>query len=242
MTARDGICIVPGSGDRTTTWYWSVYPVSGTGSIQEESVERRPLGITDLVLTRIGFGAWGVGGGGWWGGYGPQDDGDSIAAIHRALELGVNWIDTAADLRRRPLRGGRRPRDRRPRRAASGVHEVLAASGRGGRGRHRPARRLHPRGVRGVAAAARDRPDRPVHDPLAGARRRRVAGGGVVDARGAAAGGEDPPPRRLQLRRRAHRAGGGHRPARGAAAASTRCWPRRPSASCCPRRPPATSA
>jgi aryl-alcohol dehydrogenase-like predicted oxidoreductase len=58
-------------------------------------VERRPLGITDLVLSRIGFGAWGVGGGGWWGGYGPQDDGESIAAIHRALELGVNWIDTA---------------------------------------------------------------------------------------------------------------------------------------------------
>ncbi len=43
-----------------------------------------------------GFGAWAAGGGGWQYGWGPQDDADSIAAIHRALELGVNWIDTAA--------------------------------------------------------------------------------------------------------------------------------------------------
>jgi len=54
------------------------------------------LGRTDLEITRVGFGAWAVGGGGWEFGWGPQADDQSIAAIHRALELGVNWIDTAA--------------------------------------------------------------------------------------------------------------------------------------------------
>jgi aryl-alcohol dehydrogenase-like predicted oxidoreductase len=56
----------------------------------------RPLGNSDLNLTPIGFGAWAIGGGDWQFGWGGQDDSDSIAAIHRALELGVNWIDTAA--------------------------------------------------------------------------------------------------------------------------------------------------
>jgi aryl-alcohol dehydrogenase-like predicted oxidoreductase len=54
------------------------------------------FGSTDLEITRVGFGAWAIGGGEWEFGWGPQDDGESIAAIHRALELGVNWIDTAA--------------------------------------------------------------------------------------------------------------------------------------------------
>ena len=53
------------------------------------------LGSTGLEITRVGFGAWALGGGGDRG-WGPQDDEESIAAIHRALELGVNWIDTAA--------------------------------------------------------------------------------------------------------------------------------------------------
>jgi aryl-alcohol dehydrogenase-like predicted oxidoreductase len=56
----------------------------------------RQLGTTDLNLTRVGFGAWAAGGGGWAFGWGPQDDNESIAAIHHALERGVNWIDTAA--------------------------------------------------------------------------------------------------------------------------------------------------
>ena len=56
----------------------------------------RQLGSTDLQLTEIGFGAWAIGGGGWAFGWGPQDDDDAIAAIRRALELGINWIDTAA--------------------------------------------------------------------------------------------------------------------------------------------------
>src|SRR5947208_3665311 len=54
------------------------------------------LGDTGLEITRVGFGAWAIGGGGWEFGWGPQDDDDSIAAIHHALGLGINWIDTAA--------------------------------------------------------------------------------------------------------------------------------------------------
>ena len=54
------------------------------------------LGSTGLEITRVGFGAWAIGGGDWEFGWGSQDDAESIAAIHRALELGVNWIDTAA--------------------------------------------------------------------------------------------------------------------------------------------------
>jgi aryl-alcohol dehydrogenase-like predicted oxidoreductase len=56
----------------------------------------RKLGNSDLQITPIGFGAWAAGGGGWEYSWGPQDDRESIAAIHKALELGVNWIDTAA--------------------------------------------------------------------------------------------------------------------------------------------------
>jgi len=48
-----------------------------------------------LFITPIGFGSWALGGGGWKFGWGPQDDRESIAAIRRALDLGVNWIDTA---------------------------------------------------------------------------------------------------------------------------------------------------
>jgi aryl-alcohol dehydrogenase-like predicted oxidoreductase len=58
-------------------------------------METRKLGNTDLHITPVGFGAWAVGGN-WEFGWGDQDDADSIAAIHRALEQGVNWIDTAA--------------------------------------------------------------------------------------------------------------------------------------------------
>ncbi len=59
-------------------------------------METRKLGNSDLQITPVGFGAWAIGGSGWEFAWGPQDDADSIAAIHRALELGANWIDTAA--------------------------------------------------------------------------------------------------------------------------------------------------
>jgi aryl-alcohol dehydrogenase-like predicted oxidoreductase len=59
-------------------------------------MQTRKLGNSNLNITPVGYGAWAVGGSGWQFAWGAQDDSDSIAAIHRALELGVNWIDTAA--------------------------------------------------------------------------------------------------------------------------------------------------
>jgi aryl-alcohol dehydrogenase-like predicted oxidoreductase len=59
-------------------------------------MKTKVLGNSDLHITPIGFGAWAIGGGDWQFGWGDQDDTDSIAAIHRALKLGINWIDTAA--------------------------------------------------------------------------------------------------------------------------------------------------
>jgi aryl-alcohol dehydrogenase-like predicted oxidoreductase len=59
-------------------------------------METKRLGNSDLSITSVGFGAWAIGGSGWEFGWGEQDDKMSVAAIHRALELGVNWIDTAA--------------------------------------------------------------------------------------------------------------------------------------------------
>ena len=62
----------------------------------QTALRTAPLGATGLEITRIGFGAWAIGGGGYDWGWGSQDDEESIAAIHHAIELGVNWIDTAA--------------------------------------------------------------------------------------------------------------------------------------------------
>jgi aryl-alcohol dehydrogenase-like predicted oxidoreductase len=59
-------------------------------------MEKRKLGNSDLEITPIGLGAWAMGGGGWEFGWGPQEDKDSIAAIHEGLDRGINWIDTAA--------------------------------------------------------------------------------------------------------------------------------------------------
>jgi aryl-alcohol dehydrogenase-like predicted oxidoreductase len=56
----------------------------------------KQLGNSDLFITPVGYGSWAIGGGGWQFGWGHQNDDDSVAAIHLALELGVNWIDTAA--------------------------------------------------------------------------------------------------------------------------------------------------
>jgi aryl-alcohol dehydrogenase-like predicted oxidoreductase len=62
----------------------------------KENAATRQLGDSDMHLTPIGFGAWAIGGGDWEYAWGNQDDQHSIEAIHRALDLGVNWIDTAA--------------------------------------------------------------------------------------------------------------------------------------------------
>lgn len=54
------------------------------------------LGRTGMEITRVGLGAWAIGGNGWQGGWGAQDDDESVATILRAVECGINWIDTAA--------------------------------------------------------------------------------------------------------------------------------------------------
>ena len=59
-------------------------------------MQTRQLGNSDLHISTLGIGAWAIGGGGWNGSMGPQNDSDSIPAIHAALDHGVNWIDTAA--------------------------------------------------------------------------------------------------------------------------------------------------
>jgi aryl-alcohol dehydrogenase-like predicted oxidoreductase len=59
-------------------------------------MQTRKLGNSDLEITPIGFGSWAIGGAGWEFGWGAQDDQAAIESIHRALDLGVNWIDTAA--------------------------------------------------------------------------------------------------------------------------------------------------
>jgi len=59
-------------------------------------MDKRRLGNSDLLITPIGIGAWAMGGGGWTWSWGPQNDDDSVAAIHLALDEGMNWIDTAA--------------------------------------------------------------------------------------------------------------------------------------------------
>lgn len=65
-------------------------------TMKEAGIKAVSLGETGMEISRIGFGAWAIGGGGWEFGWGPQADDDSIEAIHRALDGGVNWIDTAA--------------------------------------------------------------------------------------------------------------------------------------------------
>ena len=56
----------------------------------------RPLGSSGVEITTVGFGSWAIGGGDWAFSWGPQDDSDSLATMRHALELGINWIDTAA--------------------------------------------------------------------------------------------------------------------------------------------------
>src|SRR3954468_18189593 len=85
-------------GDRVgECWCAQTHPANarGDGSMSQ-SLPTRALGSSGLEITPVGFGAWAVGGGEWSFGWGPQDDVASLSAMRRALELGVNWIDTAA--------------------------------------------------------------------------------------------------------------------------------------------------
>ena len=59
-------------------------------------MQKRRLGKTQLEFTTIGIGTWAIGGGEWSYGWGDQDEKEAVAGIHRGIELGVNWIDTAA--------------------------------------------------------------------------------------------------------------------------------------------------
>jgi aryl-alcohol dehydrogenase-like predicted oxidoreductase len=59
-------------------------------------IHKRPLGSSGLEITTVGFGSWAIGGGGWSFGWGPQDDKASEDTMRHAIELGINWIDTAA--------------------------------------------------------------------------------------------------------------------------------------------------
>ena len=67
-----------------------------TTHVTKAEIETKNLGNSDMELTAIGFGAWAVGGGEYAYGWGSQEDHDSIAAIQKAIDMGVNWIDTAA--------------------------------------------------------------------------------------------------------------------------------------------------
>lgn len=60
------------------------------------ALTKRSLGSSGLQITTVGFGSWAIGGGGWSYGWGPQDDDESIATMRHAIDLGINWIDTAA--------------------------------------------------------------------------------------------------------------------------------------------------
>jgi aryl-alcohol dehydrogenase-like predicted oxidoreductase len=64
--------------------------------MEKTQLKTAQLGTTGLEITRVGLGAWAIGGGGYDWGWGTQEDDDSVSAIHHAVELGVNWIDTAA--------------------------------------------------------------------------------------------------------------------------------------------------
>ncbi len=59
-------------------------------------MQKHKFGKTDMEITTIGFGSWAIGGSGWAAAWGEQDDEEAVGAIRRSLELGVNWIDTAA--------------------------------------------------------------------------------------------------------------------------------------------------
>ena len=109
-------------------------------SIDIATLPIRRFGRTDMNITRVGFGAWAIGGADWAVGWGAQDNGDSVAAIRHAVARGINWIDTAAVYglgHSEEVVGKRACRD--PcRGAALCFHQVRPGLGRGATARHRP--------------------------------------------------------------------------------------------------------
>jgi aryl-alcohol dehydrogenase-like predicted oxidoreductase len=141
-------------------------------------MQTRQLGDMDLQITTIGLGTWALGGAGWLASWGAQDDNDSLATIHKALDLGINWIDTAAvyglghseEIIGRALKG----RANRPyiftkcgrRGTADGkIESVLKADSTGDRGEPAPpAGRRHRSLPDALAAAGRGSRRRLAHD------------------------------------------------------------------------------
>jgi aryl-alcohol dehydrogenase-like predicted oxidoreductase len=79
---------------------WTASPTPSHSGVMTSATSQNlttvPFGTTDMAITRVGFGAWAVGGGDWAFAWGPQDDDQAVGAIRHAVESGVNWIDTAA--------------------------------------------------------------------------------------------------------------------------------------------------
>jgi aryl-alcohol dehydrogenase-like predicted oxidoreductase len=96
MTARPVAATLERYRERIGAWTSRRTRDDGRTGVQRTQLQTTQLGTTGLEITRVGFGAWAIGGGNWEFGWGPQEDDESIATIHHALERGVNWIDTAA--------------------------------------------------------------------------------------------------------------------------------------------------
>ena len=183
-------------------------------------MKTKQLGNSDLYITPVGFGAWAIGGSGWEFAWGGQDDSDSIAAIHEALDAGVNWIDTAAvyglghseEVVARALEGCSSGPMSSPSAAWSGTSSGRSATA------SRPSRSgasARP-ACGGCGVDAIDLYQIHWPDPDGGHR------GGLGDDGQAQGRGQGPPYRRVQFRRRPDAPGPGHRPGHVASATATR--------------------
>ena len=70
--------------------------VTPTSCLENQSMQFRALGNSELKISVIGLGTWAIGGGNWKFGWGDQDESEAIETIVKSVEVGVNWIDTAA--------------------------------------------------------------------------------------------------------------------------------------------------
>ena len=164
-------CIIPIR--HTVTVIHKVFRISISSTRYDgKSMTKRRLGNSDLEITPIGVGAWAIGGSGWQFAWGPQDDNDSIAAIHAALDAGLNWIDTAAiygmghseEIVGKAIAGQTQSSVR--------LYEMRTALESGRLNLWIAKGRLHPKGMRGQPAPPEPGHHRSVSNPLAAARRR----------------------------------------------------------------------